>query len=73
MAATLMILPWCARYPPCLIFTNRFGNICCSKRLTFNTPIAKIIFFDTYKDIGVMTEIMGITKEGEEQVQKMKN
>ncbi len=42
------------------------------KQLT-NTPIAKIVFFDTYKDIGVMTELMGITKEGEEQVQKMKN
>ena len=40
---------------------------------TFNHPIAKIVFFDTYKEIGVMTEIMGITKEGEEQVQKMKN
>jgi len=40
---------------------------------SFNHPIAKIVFFDTYKEIGVMTEIMGITKEGEEQVQKMKN
>ncbi|HYV90855.1 MAG TPA: VOC family protein [Chitinophagales bacterium] len=39
---------------------------------SFNHPIAKIVFFDTYKEIGVMTEIMGITKEGEEQVQKMK-
>ena len=39
----------------------------------FNTLIAKIVFFETYKEIGVMTEIMGITKEGEEQVQKMKN
>ena len=40
---------------------------------SFNHPIAKIVFFDTYKEIGVMTEIMGITKEGEEQVEKMKN
>jgi methylmalonyl-CoA/ethylmalonyl-CoA epimerase len=40
---------------------------------TYNTPIAKIVFFDTYKEIGVMTELMGITKEGEEQVQKMKH
>ena len=39
---------------------------------SFNHPIAKIAFFDTYKEIGVVTEIMGITKEGEEQVQKMK-
>ena len=40
---------------------------------SFNHPIAKIVFFDTCKEIGVMTELMGITKEGEEQVQKMKN
>jgi hypothetical protein len=40
---------------------------------TFNHPIAKIVFFDTCKEIGCMTEIMGITKEGEEQVEKMKN
>jgi methylmalonyl-CoA/ethylmalonyl-CoA epimerase len=40
---------------------------------TYNTSIAKIVFFDTYKEIGVMTELMGITKEGEEQVQKMKH
>jgi len=35
--------------------------------------IAKIVFFDTWNDIGVMTELMGITKEGEAQVEKMKN
>jgi methylmalonyl-CoA/ethylmalonyl-CoA epimerase len=40
---------------------------------SFDTPIAKIVFFDTYKEIGVMTEIMGITKEGEEAIQKMKS
>jgi methylmalonyl-CoA/ethylmalonyl-CoA epimerase len=40
---------------------------------SFNHPIAKIVFFDTYKEIGVMTEIMGITEEGENAVQKMKN
>ena len=39
---------------------------------SFNTSIAKIAFFDTYKEIGVMTEIMGITKDGEVQVEKMK-
>ena len=39
---------------------------------TYNTPIAKIVFFDTCKDIGIMTELMGITKEGELQVEKMK-
>ena len=40
---------------------------------SFNHPIAKIVFFDTSKEIGVMTEIMGITKEGEEAVKKMKD
>ncbi|MBI1939237.1 MAG: VOC family protein [Ignavibacteriales bacterium] len=40
---------------------------------SFNHPIAKIVFFDTYKEIGVMTEIMGITEEGQEIVEKMKN
>jgi 4-hydroxyphenylpyruvate dioxygenase-like putative hemolysin len=39
---------------------------------SFDTPIAKIVFFDTRKEIGFFTEIMGITKEGEEQVQNMK-
>jgi len=38
----------------------------------FDHPIAKIVFFDTSKEIGVMTEIMGITREGEIAVQKMK-
>lgn len=39
---------------------------------TLNTPIAMIVFFDTTKDIGVLTEIMGITEEGEKAVEKMK-
>jgi 4-hydroxyphenylpyruvate dioxygenase-like putative hemolysin len=38
----------------------------------YDTPIAKIVFFDTNEEIGIMTELMGITKEGEEQVEKMK-
>jgi methylmalonyl-CoA/ethylmalonyl-CoA epimerase len=40
---------------------------------TVNHPIAKIVFVDTRNDIGIMTEIMGITKEGEAMVQQMKN
>ncbi|HEY5824641.1 MAG TPA: VOC family protein [Cyclobacteriaceae bacterium] len=36
-------------------------------------PIARIVFFDTSKDMGVFTEIMGVTKEGEEAVRKMKS
>jgi methylmalonyl-CoA/ethylmalonyl-CoA epimerase len=39
----------------------------------FDTPWAEIVFFDTYKEIGVMTEMMGITKEGEKAVQQMKD
>ena len=38
-----------------------------------NHPIARIVFFDTTKDLGVFTEVMGITEEGEKAVQKMKN
>ena len=38
-----------------------------------NHPIANIVFFDTSKDIGVFTEVMGITEEGEKAVQKMKS
>lgn len=39
---------------------------------SFDHPIAKIVFFDASKEIGVMTEIMGITEEGEKSVQQMK-
>jgi hypothetical protein len=49
-------------------FTNKGYSVVSS----FDTPIAKIVFFDTRKEIGVFTEIMGITKEGEKAVQKMK-
>ena len=38
-----------------------------------NHPIANIVFFDTTKDSGVFTEVMGITAEGEKAVQKMKS
>ena len=38
-----------------------------------NHPIARIVFFDTSKDTGIFTEIMGITEEGEAVVQKMKS
>ncbi|MEO8399836.1 MAG: VOC family protein [Ignavibacteriaceae bacterium] len=49
-----------------------FGSKGFSVISSFDTPIAKIVFFDTRKEIGVFTEIMGITKEGESAVQKMK-
>ena len=38
-----------------------------------NHPIAKIVFFDTTKELGVFTEVMGMTEEGEKAVQQMKN
>jgi methylmalonyl-CoA/ethylmalonyl-CoA epimerase len=40
---------------------------------SYDTPIAKIVFFDTREEIGVFTEIMGITEEGEKTVEKMKS
>lgn len=50
-------------------FTNKGYQVISS----FNTPIAKIAMFDTYAEIGVVTEIMGVTAEGEAAIQKMKN
>lgn len=38
----------------------------------FDTPIADIVFFDTTKQLGVMTEIMGITDEGWKMIEQMK-
>ncbi|NOT77162.1 MAG: VOC family protein [Cyclobacteriaceae bacterium] len=35
-------------------------------------PIARMAFFDTYKTLGVATEIMGVTPEGWDAVEKMK-
>jgi methylmalonyl-CoA/ethylmalonyl-CoA epimerase len=35
-------------------------------------PIARMAFFDTYQPLGVATEIMGITPEGEKAVEQMK-
>ena len=35
-------------------------------------PIARMKFFDTYKTMGVATEIMGITPEGRKAIDKMK-
>lgn len=39
---------------------------------TYNTLIAKIILLDSYKEVGVVTEIMGITKESGKAVEQMK-
>jgi methylmalonyl-CoA/ethylmalonyl-CoA epimerase len=35
-------------------------------------PVANIFFFDTYKEIGAVTEVMGITDEGWKFVEKLK-
>ena len=35
-------------------------------------PIARMAFFDTYKTLGVVTEIMGITPEGWKAIEQMK-
>lgn len=35
-------------------------------------PIARMAFFDTYKTLGVVTEIMGITPEGWSAIEQMK-
>ncbi len=51
-----------------LEFENKGYNVVSS----FDTPIAKIVFFDTREEIGIFTEIMGITNEGEKAVQEMK-
>lgn len=40
---------------------------------TGNHPIAKIVIFDTYKDVCVFTEIIGIAEEGEKAIQMMKS
>ena len=36
-------------------------------------PVASVAFFDTSKDIGVATEIIGVTEAGVEFVQQLKN
>ena len=40
---------------------------------TLNLPIAKVAYFDTYKDLGVVTEIIGVTEAGVEFVQQLKS
>lgn len=36
-------------------------------------PIARMAFFDTYKTLGTVTEIMGITPEGWQAIEQMEN
>ena len=40
---------------------------------SLNLPVAKVVFFDTYKEIGVVTEVIGLTEAGVEFVQQLKN
>lgn len=39
---------------------------------SYDTSIAKIVFIDTYEEIGVVTEIMGVTEEGVQAIEQMK-
>jgi methylmalonyl-CoA/ethylmalonyl-CoA epimerase len=41
--------------------------------ISVDMPVAKIVFFDTYKKIDVVTEVIGITEAGVEFVQKLKS
>lgn len=34
------------------------------------SQIARIVFFDTYNDIGVFTEVIGVTEEGDRLFEK---
>src|SRR6188768_960478 len=49
---------------------SEFGNKGFKVVSSFDTSIAKIVFFDTRDEIGVFTEIMGITTEGEKAVEE---
>ncbi|MEX6689590.1 VOC family protein [Danxiaibacter flavus] len=55
--------------------TNDLREQGCEVISTVDHPIARMMFFDTYQTLGVVTEIMGITPEGWtaiEQMQKAK-
>jgi methylmalonyl-CoA/ethylmalonyl-CoA epimerase len=52
---------------------SEFRNKGYSVITTLNMPIAKVAYFDTYKEIGVLTEIIGATDAGLEFVQQLKN
>jgi hypothetical protein len=39
---------------------------------SLNMPVAKIVFVDTYKELGVVTELMGLTEAGLAFVEKLK-
>ena len=45
----------------------------CKIITTLNLPIAKVAYFDTYKEIGVATEIIGITDAGYQFVEQLKS
>jgi methylmalonyl-CoA/ethylmalonyl-CoA epimerase len=40
---------------------------------TLNLPIAKVAYCDTFKEIGVATEIIGVTEAGLDFVQQLKS
>ncbi len=40
---------------------------------SLHLPVAKVAFFDTYKEIGVATEIIGLTEAGVEFIKQLKD
>ncbi len=40
---------------------------------TLNLPIAKVAYFDTYNEIGVVTELIGVSEAGLDIVQQLKS
>jgi len=50
-------------------FTNKGYPVITS----LNLPVAKVVFFDTSKEIGVVTEVIGVTEAGVQFVQQFKS
>ena len=68
----ILITQGCKQQPQDV--SNKFLCDCTTYGIssTFDTPIAKIVFFDTRQEIGIFTEIMGITDGGIAVIEKMK-
>lgn len=45
----------------------------CEIITTLNLPIANVVYFDTYKEIGVATEIIGVTEAGYQFLEQLKS
>lgn len=40
---------------------------------SLNLPVANVAYFDTYKDIGVATEVIGLTEAGYEFIEQLRS